>query len=133
MTAIRSSRTVRRCGRKRFIVVDVLGLVLALRLTSANVGERAGALLLFTALGQRFTRLKTILADQGFDGVDFLAKVKATYQLTVDVVCGVLGRSRVRVKGFHVLPKRWIVEPVRRCGTFGWWALLRRLAKDYEV
>src|ERR1700712_5421735 len=54
-------------GRKRF-VVDVLGLVLALRLTSANVGERAGALLLFTALGQRFTRLKTILADQGFDG-----------------------------------------------------------------
>ena len=110
-------------GRKRFIIVDVLGLVLALRLTSANVGERAGALLLFTALGQRFTRLKTILADQGFDGVDFLATVKSTYQLTVDVVCGVLG-----VKGFHVLPKRWIVER-----TFGWWAFHRRLAKDYEV
>jgi len=110
-------------GRKRFIVVDVLGLVLALHLTSANVGERAGALVLFGALGQRFTRLKTILADQGFDGVDFLAKVKATYQLTVDVVCGVLG-----VKGFQVLPKRWIVER-----TFGWWAFHRRLAKDYEV
>ena len=110
-------------GRKRFIVVDVLGLVLALRLTSANIGERAGALLLFTALGQRFTRLKSILADQGFDGVDFLASVKATYQLTVDVVCGVLG-----VKGFQVLPKRWIVER-----TFGWWAFHRRLAKDYEV
>ena len=124
---------VRRCGRKRFIVVDVLGLVLALRLTSANIGERAGAFLLFTALGRRFTRLTTILADQGFDGVDFLAKVKATYRLTVDVVCGVLG-----VKGFQVLPKPhrrtgWIVEPVRRCGTFGWWAFHRRLAKDYEV
>ena len=104
-------------------MVDVLGLVLALHLTSANVGERAGALVLFGALGQRFTRLKTILADQGFDGVDFLAKVKATYQLTVDVVCGVLG-----VKGFQVLPKRWIVER-----TFGWWAFHRRLAKDYEV
>ena len=110
-------------GRKRFIIVDVLGLVLALRLTSANVGERAGALLLFTALGQRFARLKTILADQGFDGMDFLASVKATYQLTVDVVRGVLG-----VKGFQVLPKRWIVER-----TFGWWAFHRRLAKDYEV
>ena len=120
-------------GRKRFIIVDVLGLVLALRLTSANIGERAGALLLFQVLGQRFTRLKTILADQGFTGVDFLATVKATYQLTVDVVCGVLG-----VKGFQVLPKPhrrtgWIVEPVRRCGTFGWWAFHRRLAKDYEV
>jgi len=131
--AINTSQAVRRCGRKRFIVVDVLGLVLALRLTPANVGERAGALLVFTALGQRFTRLKTILADQGFGGVDFLAKVRATYQLSVDVVCGVLG-----VKAFHVLPKPhrrtgWIVEPVRRCGTFGWWAFHRRLAKDYEV
>lgn len=110
-------------GRKRFIIVDVLGLVLALRLSSANVGERAGALLLFTALGQRFTRLKTILADQGFDGVNFLTSVKATYQLSVDVVCGVLG-----MKGFQLLPKRWIVER-----TFGWWAFHRRLAKDYEV
>ena len=90
-------------GRKRFIVVDVLGLVLALRLTSANVGERAGALLLFTALGHRFSRLKTILADQGFEGVDFLVTIKATYQLTVNVVCGVLG-----VKGF---------QPGRRGGT----------------
>lgn len=110
-------------GRKRFVIVDVMGLVLALRLTSANIGERAGALLLFTALGQRFTRLKTLLADQGFDGVAFLATVKATYQLSVEVVCGVLG-----VKGFQVLPKRWIVER-----TFGWWAFHRRLAKDYEV
>ncbi len=66
-------------GRKRFILVDVLSLVVALRLTSANVGERAGALLLFAKLGQRFTRLKTILADQGLDGVKFLATVKATY------------------------------------------------------
>ena len=110
-------------GRKRFVVVDVLGLVLALRLTSANVGERAGALLLFTALGQRFTQLKTILADQGFYGINFVATVKATYQLTIYVVCGVLG-----MKGFQLLPKRWIVER-----TFGWWAFHRRLAKDYEV
>ena len=118
---IKNLQAIRRCGRKRFNVVDVLGLVLALRLTSANVGERAGALLLFTALGNRFTRLKTILADQGFDGVDFLTTVKEAYQLTV--TCGVLG-----VKGFQVVPKRWIVER-----TFGWWAFHRRLAKDYEV
>ena len=56
-------------------------------------------------------------------GVNFLATVKATYHLTVNVVCGVLG-----VKGFQVLPKRWIVER-----TFGWWAFHRRLARDYEV
>jgi putative transposase len=110
-------------GRKRFIIVDVLGLVLALRLTSASVGERAGALLVFSALGQRFSRLLTILADQGFDGVDFLAKAKQTYHLTVQIVSQVLG-----LKGFTVVPTRWIVER-----TFGWWAFHRRLTKDYEV
>ena len=115
-------------GRKRFIIVDALGLVPALRLTSANMGEWAGALLLFKVLGQRFTRLKTILADQGFTRVNFLATVKTTFQLSINVVCGVLG-----VKGFHVLPKPhrragWIVER-----AFGWWAFHRRLAKDYEI
>lgn len=49
-----------------------------------------------TALNQRFTHLKTILADQGFDGVDFLTTVKANYQLTIEVVYGVPG-----VNGFH--------------------------------
>ena len=29
--------------------------------------------------------------------------------------------------GFHVLPKRWIVER-----TFGWLGRCRRLSKDYE-
>ena len=48
--------------------MDVLGLVLALRLTSANVGERASTLLLFTALGQRFLRLKTGLSWGRFPG-----------------------------------------------------------------
>ena len=63
-------------GRKRFIVTDVLGLLLALSITEANVGERAGALVILAKLGNRFSRLKTILADQGFDGVDFINKIK---------------------------------------------------------
>lgn len=52
-------------GRKRFIVTDVLGLLLALSITEANrtggpVGERAGALVVLAKLGNRFSRLKTI-------------------------------------------------------------------------
>ena len=65
-------------GRKRFIVTDVLGLLLALSITEANVGERAGALVVLAKLGNRFSRLKTILADQGFDGVEFIANVKGS-------------------------------------------------------
>ena len=65
----------------------------------------------------------TILADQGFDGVDFIAKVKTKFALRLEVVSQVLG-----IKGFQVIPKRWIVER-----TFGWFSFHRRLAKDYEV
>lgn len=110
-------------GRKRFIITDVLGLIMALKVVEANTGERAGALLVFAQLGQRFGRLKTILADQGFDGIDFIEKIKTQFCLTLEVVCQVVG-----LKGFNVLPKRWIVER-----TFGWFGFYRRLAKDYEV
>jgi len=47
--------------------------------------------------------LHKILADQGFDGRDFVAGVKAAFGLVLQIVCQVLG-----VKGFVVLPKRWI-------------------------
>ena len=76
-------------GRKRFIVTDVLGLLLALSITEANVGERAGALVVLAKLGNRFSRLKTILADQGFDGVEFIAKIKTQFSLVMEVVCQV--------------------------------------------
>lgn len=110
-------------GRKRFVVVDVLGLVLALSITEANLGERAGALLVLAKLKNRFSRLATILADQGFDGIEFITQVKTKFALTLEVVYQVLG-----IKGFQVLPKRWIVER-----TFGWFSFHRRLSKDYEV
>lgn len=110
-------------GRKRFIITDVMGLILALSVLPANTGERAGAQIVLARLGQRFGRLKTILADQGFDGAEFIQRVKTQFALTLEVVCQVWG-----VKGFQVLPKRWIVER-----TFGWFSFHRRLAKDYEV
>ena len=110
-------------GRKGFVVVDVLGLVLALVITEAHIGERAGALVVLDKLKNRFIRLMTILADQGFDGVEFIATVKTKFALRLEVVCQVLG-----IKGFQVIPKRWIVER-----TFGWFSFHRRLSKDYEV
>ena len=110
-------------GRKRFIITDVMGLLMGLHVTTANIGERAGALLVLAKLTNRFERLTTILADQGFDGIEFIGKVKTQFCLTLEVVCQVLG-----LKGFTVLPKRWIVER-----TFGWFSFHRRLSKDYEV
>jgi hypothetical protein len=55
-------------------------------------------------LGNRFTRLTKVLADQGFDGVEFIAQIKESFNIVLEVVAQVLG-----IKGFQVIPKRWIV------------------------
>ncbi len=110
-------------GRKRFILTDTLGLILGLYITTANEGERRGAVALLQKIKGAFPRLVKILADQGFDGGAFIDLIKQQYNFIVDIVVKVLG-----IKGFEVLPKRWIVER-----TFGWFAFHRRLVKDYEL
>lgn len=67
------------------------------------------------------TRLKVIWADSGYAG-KLIAWTKRYYGWTMTVV-----KRSDGVKGFHVLPKRWIVER-----TFGWFENYRRLSKDYE-
>ena len=96
-----------------------MGLVIC----TADTGERAGALLVFEKLKNRFSRLVKILADQGFTGVDFIQNVKNTFELVLEVVTQVLGKG-----AFQVISKRWVVER-----TFGWLMFHRRLPKDYEV
>jgi transposase len=55
-------------GRKRHLAVDVEGLLLAVVVTAASVGDRMGAKLLVIALGNTCTRLRLIWADAGYDG-----------------------------------------------------------------
>lgn len=101
--------------------MDTLGLIVALVVHPANVQDRDGAKLLIRRMGRRFSRLKLIWADGGYAG--FL----------VDWAYVLFGRAieivrRPLVKGFVVLPKRWIVER-----TFAWFGRYRRLSKDYET
>lgn len=112
-------------GRKRFLAVDTLGLVLTVLITAANVPERAGAKPLLKqvkALERRVWRLHTIWVDSGFDGSPFMMWVMDCCHLIVEVV-----RRPKQQKGFVVLPKRWVVER-----TFGWLMRCRRLVRDYE-
>ena len=109
-------------GRKRHLLVDTIGLVLMVIVTAAKVPEREGARLLFKKVKDLFPRLKLIWVDGGYRGKDFVAWVKTTYNWILEVVL----RSD-DLKGFKVLPRRWVVER-----TFGWLGRYRRLSKDYE-
>jgi putative transposase len=108
-------------GRKRHILVDTIGLLLIVVVHTANIQDRDGAKLVLEQVKGTFPRLKLIWADAGYSG-----------QLIewVSLVCGwileIVKRSD-DIKGFQVLPHRWVVER-----TFGWLGRYRRLSKDYE-
>ncbi len=92
--------------------------------TAANVQDRDGAKLLLEVLRHQFSRLRLIWADGAYGG-DLIARVWALRprrKVRLEIV-----RRPKGVKGFQLLPWRWIVER-----TFGWLGRYRRLSKDYE-
>jgi transposase len=110
-------------GRKRFILVDTLGLLLGASVAPANTGERAGARTLLALVLPQYPQLLKLWVDGGFTGVDFATWVLAEHgQLKVEVV-----QRNDDLKGFVLVPKRWVVER-----TFGWLMHCRRLVRDHE-
>lgn len=113
-------------GRKRFMSVDTLGLVLRVFVTAASVGERDGGksvLKRVKQMGKDVSRLHTIWVDGGNDCEPFLQWVMDCCRWIVQVVL-----RPEQTKGFIVLKKRWVVER-----TFGWLMGCRRLVRDYEL
>lgn len=110
-------------GRKRHLRVDTLGLLPGLWITPASTPERAGAQGLLGQVLGGFAWLRKMWVHGGYSGPDFAAWVRPQRpQLAVEVV-----RRCDDVKGFKVLPRRWVVER-----TFGWLMKQRRLVRDYE-
>ena len=115
----------KRKGRKRFTLVDTLGLLIGVQVVAANVPERAGAKqLLHTVHRERdqWPRLSLIWVDGGFSGEAFICWVFDTFRWILEVVL-----RTDTMKGFVVLPRRWTVER-----TYGWLHWCRRLNVDYE-
>ena len=105
-------------GRKRHIIVDTQGLLLAVIVSEANMPERLGKLALLLELAGRLPRLALIWVDQG---PKFAQAAQQLAGVRVEVV------SR-QTKEFQLLPRRWVVER-----TFAWLTQNRRLLSDSEL
>jgi putative transposase len=110
-------------GRKRFLLVDSLGLVLGAAVVPADTTERDGAMTLLDPLVGTFKRLRKLWVDGGFSGdtfADWVMERRPALQVEVVKRTDDLGVLKV-------LPKRWVVER-----TFGWLMRNRRLVPDHE-
>ena len=111
-------------GRKRHIAVDTLGLPIKCHITPADVQDRDALPSLLKAVSQRNPLIELAFADGGYSGDETQRAAFEASRIKVSVV----KRSDRTVKGFVVLPKRWIVER-----TLGCLNRARRLAKDCEA
>jgi len=109
-------------GRKRHLLVDTLGLVLAVVVTAASISDPKGARLLFARLGGSCKKVRRIWVDGTYRG-KLLSWVSDHCWFLLEPVL----RSD-EMKGFVLLKRRWVVER-----TFAWLTQCRRLGKDYEV
>jgi putative transposase len=112
-------------GRKRNIVVDTLGLLLAVVVTSASVDDAAAAPAIFQQIKpKQQPRLKVVWADSKYHNYKLYKWLdrQRSIQWRLEIV-----RRSEGAKGFELLPKRWVAER-----TFSWLGRWRRLSRDYE-
>jgi putative transposase len=107
-------------GIKRHIIVDTLGLILAIVVQGASVQDRNGGIDVVQKLTENWKKIVKIFADGGYSGT-LIDKIKERFKITVEII------KRDEGHKFKVLPKRWIVER-----TFAWLDTNRRNSKNYE-
>jgi putative transposase len=121
----------RLAGRKRHVMLDTNGLVLAARVHAANLPDRDGGRRLLGE-GQVLPRVELLWADGGAYAGGFREWLRRRLGWRLEVPHHPdrqLWRYGLEEKpsGFRVLPRRWVVER-----TFAWLGLSRRSSKDYE-
>ena len=106
-------------GRKRFFLVDTMGLVLGILVVAASVQEYDGGVATLSMFIHQLPRLIHMWADSGYTAC--VDEVKRYFNITLEIV-----RREPGVKGFVVLLRRWVVER-----TIAWLNRCRILSKEY--
>jgi len=110
-------------GRKRHILVDSMGLLLAVFVTAGNVDDGVAAPEVFAqAESEAFPRLEKVYADNKYHNHALYRWLQGKVHYVLEIVS-----KQKDQEGFKVLPQRWVVER-----TFAWIGRCRRLSKEYE-
>ena len=109
-------------GRKRHIITDTCGNLIACEVHTANIQDRDGAPGVFAKLRREAPNLRHVFADGGYAGPKLRGALAGLGRWTLEIV-----KPSDATEGFEVLPRRWVVER-----TFAWLGRCRRLAKDWE-
>jgi transposase len=111
-------------GRKRHIAVDTLGLPIECQVTVASVQDRDALAPMLGAVHRKSPWVTMSFVDGGYQGEEAQRSAYEVSRISITVV----KRVDKQIKGFIVLPKRWVVER-----TLGWINRARRLSKDFEA
>jgi len=108
-------------GRKRSIVTDTIGLLIAVLVTAASVQDSVAGTQLLDQVSAGHPGIRKVWVDGGYR--QHLVEHAATLGIYMEITARTPG-----TRGFTPIPKRWAVER-----TYGWLMLHRRLARDYET
>lgn len=110
-------------GRKRHLLTDTAGILIAGIVHEASIQDRDGAPALLGLIRSAFPWLRHVFADGGYAGNKLRNALGAIGRWTIEIV-----KRSDATKGFKLLPRRWVVER-----TIAWLNRNRRLAKDFEA
>ncbi|MFI7434029.1 IS5 family transposase [Micromonospora haikouensis] len=108
-------------GRKRGIITDTLGLLLAVIVTAASASDNTIGMDLLDQATATYPTLTKTWVDAGFK--NRVVEHGAALGIDVEIVT-----KDPQIKGFSVVKRRWVVER-----TLGWLMHHRRLVRDYET
>jgi putative transposase len=120
-------------GRKRNVLVDTQGNLLAVKVNAASNSDLQGAKTMLEPVKELFPRLKRVWGDSHYGGT-LLAWVKEHLEWDIEMVRGLVtakgsatAGQELPKSGFRVLPRRWVVER-----SIAWMTRWRRLTRDHE-